>query len=256
MWGWGVEEGGAKRKVWGGGWSKRGEREGSGWEGEKDSSVSLTWQVYHTTQWGETWRLRPGDERGTEGHGKPRHKMWRRGWDGMGWVFFVVGACVRKAGVRWREGQVCTEGCGTTQCAKCVQRSKLIILRRLMIQLARLQNWHNFRHQWQSFPIAFIFLRLTVLTFSSRPPLFKLWNRWQHTDMYKATLWGAALRLRPESRVRDCDAYSVTISGAGSPKRHRLWRWINAFTQSWAHIYSPILSYCRLLVATNLSADK
>lgn len=133
---------------------------------------------------------RGGWGRGTKGGQRATASRDTRCGDvgGMGWVFFVVGACVRKAGVRWREGQVCTEGCGTTQCAKCVQHSKLIILRRLMIQLARLQNWHNVRHQWQSFPIAFIFLRLTVLTFSSRPPLFKLWNRWQHTAMYKATL--------------------------------------------------------------------
>lgn len=105
---------GVKRKVrGGGGWRKRDEGEGSGWEGEKDSSVSLTWQVYHTTQWGETWRLRP---EGTREEGQRATASQDTKCDdvsGMGWAFsFSVGAFVHSAGeMWWDELQVCSEGC-------------------------------------------------------------------------------------------------------------------------------------------------
>lgn len=129
---------------------------------------------------------RGGWGRGTKGGQRATASRDTRCGDvgGMGWVFLLwVLACIRQ---EW--GDVRGKCVLKDVVRLNVQNRKLIILHRLMIQLARLQNWHNFRHQWQSFPIAFIFLRLTVLTFSSRPPLFKLWNRWQHTAMYKATL--------------------------------------------------------------------
>ena len=58
--------------------------------GEKDSSVSLTWQVYHTSQWGETWRWRPG---GREDEVGQRDRDTARDNTGDG-VF--VGACVHE----------------------------------------------------------------------------------------------------------------------------------------------------------------
>lgn len=56
-----------------------------GWEGqgEKDSSVSLTWQVYYTSQWGETWRWRLGAK-----EDKGSRSMWQDGWYTV--VFFCL----------------------------------------------------------------------------------------------------------------------------------------------------------------------
>lgn len=78
------EEGGGRgmkgREVGEEGWGGQG-------GGEKDSSVSLTWQVYQTSQWGETWRWRPRGRRCTSRD---------RAGDNMGGGFWWVLACVRK----------------------------------------------------------------------------------------------------------------------------------------------------------------
>lgn len=64
---------------------KGGEVGEEGWEGqgEKDSSVSLTWQVYYTSQWGETWRWRLGAK-----EDKGSRSMWQDGWYTV--VFFCL----------------------------------------------------------------------------------------------------------------------------------------------------------------------
>lgn len=64
---------------------KGGEVGEEGWEGqgEKDSSVSLTWQVYYTSQWGETWRWRLGAK-----EDKGSRSMWQDGWCTV--VFFCL----------------------------------------------------------------------------------------------------------------------------------------------------------------------
>lgn len=106
--GWRKEGGGVRgrRREEEEGWKGREVGE-EGWEGEgeKDSSVSLTWQVYHTSQWGETWRWRLGDE---DGHGKPRQNTWQHGCDRM-FFLLLVHACVRsgRSEAEWGPGVCC-----------------------------------------------------------------------------------------------------------------------------------------------------
>ena len=121
---------------------------------------------------------------------------------------------------------------------------------------------------------------LLCLHFTS---LFKLWNSWKHTAMYKDTLQGAAVRLGPESRrkegLRCTERCCVPISRTGSSKGNTLWRCTSAFRESWLTV-APSLSqrdfpqtatrqinmlglYCILvninllqIISKSLSADK
>lgn len=78
---------------------KGGEVGEEGWEGqgEKDSSVSLTWQVYYTSQWGETWRWRLGVK---EDKGPRRCDGWYTV------VFFCLCRGAKTLETSWRSNSV------------------------------------------------------------------------------------------------------------------------------------------------------